>query len=143
MYMQSSVGAVEIRGGNDSGISVVRLSDSEYERREYERRQYEQHMSNLINSLTIDINTFFSLESLMVRRAIEESLKEVEKPKISLESFQRLEKCKDISNCSICFENMKDNIKLNCNHIYCENCIKKWLTERSNTCPTCRIEINI
>ena len=139
MFMQSSIGAVEIRGGDGrNGISIVRLSDSEYQSREYN-----QHINNLLNSLTTDINTFFSLERVMVRMAIEESLKEAEKPKISLQSFEKLEKCKDISNCSICFENMKDNIKLICNHVYCESCIKKWLTEKSNTCPICRTEINV
>ena len=139
MFIQSSIGAVETRGGDGrDGISIVRLSDSEYAHREYEH-----HINNLINSITVDINTFFSIETVMVRMAIEDSLKEAEKPKMSLQSFEKLEKCKDISNCSICFENMNDNIKLNCNHIYCENCIKKWLTEKSNTCPICRTEINI
>ena len=139
MFMHSSIGAVEIRGGDGrNGISIVRLSDSEYASREYEHR-----MNNIINSITMDINTYFSIEDLMIRIAIEESRKEVEKPKISLQSFEKLEKCKNLSNCSICFENMEDNIKLKCNHIYCEKCIKKWLTEKSNTCPVCRTEINV
>jgi len=60
---------------------------------------------------------------------------------VNYKNFEKLEKCNDITNCSICFENMKDNIKLKCDHIYCSECIKKWLTERSNTCPTCRTEI--
>ena len=64
-----------------------------------------------------------------------------EKNKLSDEEFKNLETCSDTTNCAICMENKKSNIKLKCNHIFCKSCIKKWLTEKSNTCPNCRIEI--
>jgi len=38
-------------------------------------------------------------------------------------------------------ENKKLNVQLKCNHTFCKTCIKKWLTEKSNTCPTCRTEV--
>ena len=44
-------------------------------------------------------------------------------------------------DCQICFEE-KCNMESNCNHNYCENCIKKWIMERYKTnCPFCRQEI--
>lgn len=47
-----------------------------------------------------------------------------------------------IIECPICFNN-KESIKINkCGHEYCEDCIKKWLQEHSNTCPICRIDIS-
>jgi hypothetical protein len=60
---------------------------------------------------------------------------------ISEETFKKLESCNELSNCAICMENKKLNIKLKCGHIFCKKCIKTWLTEKANTCPTCRINI--
>jgi len=57
---------------------------------------------------------------------------------INLEKFDSLEKCTEIITCFICLEESEDNIKLPCNHIFCNKCIKKWLLSKSNTCPTCR-----
>ena len=64
-----------------------------------------------------------------------------EKNKLTDDEFKNLETCSDTTNCVICMDNKKSNIKLKCNHIFCKGCIKKWLTEKSNTCPTCRTEI--
>lgn len=38
----------------------------------------------------------------------------------------------------ICFENMENATQLPCKHIYCLKCIKMWLKDMSNSCPTCR-----
>lgn len=43
--------------------------------------------------------------------------------------------------CSICFNLIKKKIILNCNHYYCDHCIKEWV-KRSNLCPMCRTEIH-
>ena len=43
--------------------------------------------------------------------------------------------------CSICFNLIKKKIILNCNHYFCDNCIKEWV-KRSNLCPMCRTQIN-
>ena len=43
--------------------------------------------------------------------------------------------------CSICFNLIKKEIILNCNHYFCDNCIKEWV-KRSNLCPMCRTQIN-
>lgn len=64
-----------------------------------------------------------------------------EKHKLSIDEFKNLEICTEITNCAICMDNKRSNIKLKCNHIFCNNCIKKWLMEKSNTCPNCRTEI--
>lgn len=66
---------------------------------------------------------------------------EEEKNKLTEDEFKNLETLCDITNCAICMENKKLNIKLKCNHVFCKGCIKKWLTEKSNTCPNCRTEI--
>ena len=42
--------------------------------------------------------------------------------------------CKDVSN--------KDVVKLkNCNHKFCKECIKEWLTKYNINCPMCRTDI--
>lgn len=40
--------------------------------------------------------------------------------------------------CNICLES-NNMLRTDCNHIYCEECLEKWMT-RSNTCPVCRSE---
>ena len=40
-------------------------------------------------------------------------------------------------NCSICLENFKSKIKLNCSHKFCKLCIYNWMFTK-NTCPMCR-----
>jgi len=55
--------------------------------------------------------------------------------------------CNDENNekdCNICIEcfNKGDNIiKLNCNHEFHKDCIKKWLCDNSTKCPICRVEV--
>ena len=55
---------------------------------------------------------------------------------------------KELITCGICLDesyiNSKYNKKLNCGHIFCDECIKSWIVEKgdSSTCPTCRDEIN-
>ena len=44
------------------------------------------------------------------------------------------------NTCSICLENLSDDYKLVCNHVFHKECITYWLT-KSNTCPLCRTVI--
>jgi hypothetical protein len=43
--------------------------------------------------------------------------------------------------CSICYETVVSEVKLDCNHSFCKNCIYRWLIETQN-CPYCRSEVN-
>ena len=44
----------------------------------------------------------------------------------------------EMSECGVCLEEtLKCNIKLECSHKFCKECIYKWFLE-SDTCPTCR-----
>jgi len=149
MFMQSNVGSYEVRRNSQTNeVSIVPISQEEYYNRTRNRYSIgdDDYVQDVIANLTYhhDINTFFSVQRIInaIHRNILQDASNVNvKPKVSLENFEKLEKCNEVTNCGICFENMKDNIKLNCDHIYCNRCIKKWLTEKSNTCPTCRKEI--
>lgn len=44
--------------------------------------------------------------------------------------------------CPICDEN-KVSIMLDCYHFFCEKCIKTWLFDKRNSCPLCRLEIDL
>jgi hypothetical protein len=50
------------------------------------------------------------------------------------------------SDCNICLEIYENesivSIMPTCSCVYHNHCIKKWLSEESNKCPICRIEIN-
>ena len=52
-------------------------------------------------------------------------------------------KKKPSEECSICLEEIKDKVCLECNHSFCEECVYKWLcrSEQLN-CPMCRETIN-
>ena len=39
--------------------------------------------------------------------------------------------------CTICFENPKQEKKLQCGHAFCPECIKRW-KQCSDSCPMCR-----
>ncbi|KAK3712596.1 hypothetical protein LTR37_009039 [Vermiconidia calcicola] len=41
--------------------------------------------------------------------------------------------------CAICYEELVNPVQIQCKHVYCSDCITKWLTRRNkNTCPQCR-----
>ena len=47
----------------------------------------------------------------------------------------------DSISCNICLEELKKDeslVRLNCTHIYHQDCIKEWLTKQSTKCPNCR-----
>jgi len=68
-------------------------------------------------------------------------------PKVSIIKQEILDLIEPINNCSICFEDIKqDNICLtNCNHMFCVDCIQtyhKTLENKSEMpCPMCRTSI--
>jgi len=47
------------------------------------------------------------------------------------------------NNCPICFNPMDEITKctINCSHIFCKDCIHKWLDKNKVSCPQCRDEI--
>jgi hypothetical protein len=60
---------------------------------------------------------------------------------LTQEQFEKLEKVTSITTCAICMEDSENNVKLECKHSFCTECIQKWLLKKSDTCPTCRIQI--
>lgn len=43
-----------------------------------------------------------------------------------------------MTECSICYETIKNQAKLDsCNHVFCVKCIKTWVRQ-NNSCPLCR-----
>lgn len=49
----------------------------------------------------------------------------------------RTEEMIEAELCSICLENVNYGCRLNCQHCFHSNCIKRWLI-KTNTCPMCR-----
>ena len=50
-----------------------------------------------------------------------------------------LERAEEIE-CPICVCEHTTSIKLHCNHVFCEDCIKTWMN-RNPTCPLCRADV--
>tara|TARA_B100000900_G_scaffold398828_1_gene400658 strand:- start:20089 stop:20517 length:429 start_codon:yes stop_codon:yes gene_type:complete len=140
--MQSNIGAYEVRRDPVSEeLLIAPISQYEFINRQREQDLTNNNLFQMIEEFD-SIHTFFSVQRVIeMINIMEGTASNISKPTISIENFEKLEKCNDVTDCSICFENKKENIKLNCEHIFCNRCIKKWLTEKSNTCPTCRKEI--
>ena len=66
---------------------------------------------------------------------------QTKKNTLTQEQFDKLEKDTSITTCAICMEDSENNVKLECKHSFCTECIQKWLLKKSDTCPTCRIQI--
>ncbi|XP_067403324.1 E3 ubiquitin-protein ligase RNF213 isoform X3 [Emydura macquarii macquarii] len=43
--------------------------------------------------------------------------------------------------CPICLEDPKDPVNLPCDHVFCQNCIKQWLTPGQMFCPYCKVDL--
>ena len=142
MFMQSNIGAYEVRRDPVSEeLLIAPISQYEFINRQREQDLTNNNLFQMIEEFD-SIHTFFSVQRVIeMTNIMEGTASNISKPTVSIENFEKLEKCNDVTDCSICFENKKENIKLNCEHIFCNRCIKKWLTEKSNTCPTCRKEI--
>lgn len=76
---------------------------------------------------------------------------EVQAPVLSLAELERIAplqgfrksfvRAKDNSQCPICFRVFKPNLhvrRMPCNHVFCSNCISRWVCKSSASCPVCR-----
>ena len=142
--MSSNIRTLMVRRNNNNNVSVDEVDESEIPFIDFDERVEIMSTSNNSFNVRDDIILHPILvaltHSMMVGDGLPIDLDE-EKHKLTDDEFKNLETCSEITNCVICMENKKANIKLKCNHIFCKGCIKKWLTEKSNTCPNCRTEI--
>ena len=130
MWMSSNVRTLYVTRNENNILSMNEIDPSEIPR--LEPIQEDVFLHPLLVALS---HSLYIGEEIYIMDLSEE------KNKLTEDEFNNLETCSNITNCVICMENNKSNIKLKCDHIFCKNCIKKWLTEKSNTCPNCRIEI--
>jgi hypothetical protein len=87
------------------------------------------------------------------------SIQKYDKNILTIKQFDNLDSCyfknihkffsetnlKPLCGCLICTDKFIKNdsvIVLPCKHNFHKNCIKKWLTEESNTCPLCKKTIS-
>uniref|UniRef100_A0A915ESQ6 RING-type domain-containing protein n=1 Tax=Ditylenchus dipsaci TaxID=166011 RepID=A0A915ESQ6_9BILA len=57
-----------------------------------------------------------------------------------LGTMPSVDEMKHAEHCTICYGDFGSPIKLNCNHIFCSDCIRTWL-DREVTCPICRATV--
>ncbi len=134
--MSSNIRTIIVRRTENNNLLVEDIDDSEIPYTELSNLQiYNDYDGMILHPVILALT-----HSLIAGDDLMTDLEE-EKNKLTDDEFKNLETCSEISNCAICMENKKMNIKLKCNHIFCKGCIKKWLTEKSNTCPNCRTEI--
>lgn len=103
-------------------IPIILRVNSNIDERDY--------MNFIVNSIFIDfINDY-------INSLYDES-------KLSEEDFNKLNRIKQNFECNICMDDKSEGVLLNCNHVFCETCIKQWLINNKKTCPTCRKEVVI
>ncbi|KAF0977469.1 hypothetical protein FDP41_003461 [Naegleria fowleri] len=44
--------------------------------------------------------------------------------------------------CSICLQNYERPVRLQCQHVFCEQCISEWVQTGNQTCPVCRTPVS-
>lgn len=90
----------------------------------------------------IDVR-YISLEGTLI---IDEPQKIKEKPNIMLHlNDTNQQKENDVFSCCICMNDdilQKEAVKINCNHEFCNDCLKQCVTAEHLNCPICRKEIN-
>jgi hypothetical protein len=62
---------------------------------------------------------------------------------LTQDQFNKLSKGYSTKTCNICLEVNNDSVVLPCGHFFHEECISKWLLEKSISCPTCRKDVLI
>jgi len=69
------------------------------------------------------------------------TINNIENISLNLNKFEINDKKIVNTLCNICFSN-NINIKTECNHYFCNNCIEKLLNKKKLSCPHCRNELN-
>lgn len=144
MWMSSNIRTVILANNAREGNIIVEtapedvnfLASSDSDTFIFSEYQIVNNTDTILHPLLLAIT-----HSMIIGDEISNVPTEEIKKTLSDDEFNNLKKTENLSACSICMENKKLNIELKCNHIFCRGCIKKWLTEKSNTCPTCRCEI--
>lgn len=131
MYMSSSINSVAY----SSREGIYQVSEDE---RPFYIDRFEMAFTDdvAIHPLLLALS-----HSLLLGEEIASINTEETKKTLTDDQFKQLNCEQELSNCCICMENKKLNVRLACKHTFCKVCIKKWLTEKSNTCPTCRTEV--
>ena len=101
--------------------------------------------SNDNNQITYnEISTVFIPTVNFIERIFNDYIHD--KNKLNDEEYKNnVEKINEIlEECPVCFTSSETTIKIKkCNHVFCEDCIQKWLKSHKNTCPICRVNVII
>ena len=148
---------------NDPEIIPVPAPEPHHSIQPYPHPHYTPHIHNSTNSplpfimngmgglyLFLTVTGIVSI-GLYISRCIEEHRESVrivryDRPrKINIDNLNTILLCNELPDdlCSICLEEFKegDKIKkLNCNHVYHEECLIPWLN-KNDYCPMCRQNI--
>ena len=105
---------------------VLQIEERQIEERQIEERQIEERQLRIM--LT-------EQELLILEILLEEDIIPYKKPDIRISLLNKEE-----FECSICYENTNNNYcKLNCNHYFCNNCVKMQLEKQTTCIPVCAL----
>ena len=101
-----------------------------------------EYIDNILNTISSSSSMLFppmiSIYNSVGDIQEDDSVKKV----LSKNEFDKLCKGYSTKTCNICLEINNDSLRLPCGHFFHEDCISKWLLEKSNLCPICRKEVN-
>jgi len=98
------------------------------------------NISNTFTNMFSDISSFVNQNIENINQTHENQINN----QYTIEDLNKkfpIMKCLEKTECIICFdEKIKLCRELNCNHIFCAECIDKWFL-KSNNCPICKKNI--
>ena len=119
----------ELGGKNETEDNIIELVSKEL-KKDLKNKEREREYIN-------DLDMLFEDKQQKLKKIDNEI--EIQKSKIN-DLTERIKSLTN-NNCAICMDNLKNPIILECTHIYCGNCIIKWIMNNTN-CPYCRTTIS-
>lgn len=102
-----------------------------------------QLSNNVVNTINSFVETF---GEYMLNNTEYEDLVNLPTQKVTLREAELEEKLENLTTeieCGICKDKTnKDVVKIKrCNHTFCKECIREWLTKYNVNCPMCRKDV--
>ena len=122
-------GAIKDLGGkNETEDNIIELVSKEF-KKDLKNKEREREY---INDLDMDIDD--------KETKLKKIDSDIEGIKNKINDLTERMKSLSTKNCSICMDNLRNPIMLECTHLFCGSCIMKWIATNNN-CPYCRKKI--
>ena len=133
-----------------NGADVIRSAQIVDLTNPQDANERQANIGDLIASVIYNQVTMYPNESFALTVAMQQSMDEEQPDARSTLTraecaarypARRFTKQVDAEKCSICLQDFRTNrrvCQLPCGHVFCRDCVYRWFTTESCTCPECR-----